>query len=312
MSQAQVTIVIPAYNAGTYLRETVASVQAQDGVHWQAVIVDDASSDDTLAITQSLAAEDERITAIAMDHGGVSVARNRGLEEANTPCTLFLDADDVLLPGALQRMVNGLDDQCVAVYGEAVVAQSSGEVTGATGAPVFGARPVGHVLESIIQHNFICTPGVLLARTDSVKKVGGFQPGLRLSEDWVLWCALAAEGPFTYLGPDPLLAYRQVEGGVSATIGQDWSIVEECINAVYALPAVQALDPATRARYRKTRTASAYAFMGTQAIKQRDFSSARTALIQSLQRNPGALRQWILLGCAMVRYLPASVERRLK
>ena len=60
------------------------------------------------------------------------------------------------------------------------------------------------------------------------------------------------------------------------------------------------------------RTASAYAFMGTQAIKQRDFASARKAFMQSLQRNPGAVRQWILLLCSMFHCLPAAVERRLK
>ncbi|MWV59869.1 glycosyltransferase family 2 protein [Rathayibacter sp. VKM Ac-2754] len=105
-SSATVSVLIPLYNYGRYLREATASALVQEGVDVQVVIVDDRSTDDSLAVARTIAAEDPRVTVIASP-------RNRGpvgsilvaLSAATGEFSWYLDADDVITPGALARAV---------------------------------------------------------------------------------------------------------------------------------------------------------------------------------------------------------------
>ena len=91
-----ISFVIPAYNAADTLSVTVRSLQAQTRPDWQAVIVDDGSADSTYQVAQDLAAQDPRIKVLTQKNGGVSAARNTGVEAAEAPYICLLDADDWL------------------------------------------------------------------------------------------------------------------------------------------------------------------------------------------------------------------------
>ena len=96
-----VSVVIPAYNAAGVLSQCVSSVLAQEGVEVEVVIVDDGSADDTLAVATGLAEADPRVRVVSKPNGGVSSARNAGLDAATGEVVVFVDADDALVPGAL-------------------------------------------------------------------------------------------------------------------------------------------------------------------------------------------------------------------
>src|SRR5690242_10600305 len=101
----EVSIVIPAYNAAKTLAEAVASLQAQTFEAWEAIVVDDGSTDDTLSIANRLAVAEQRLRVISQSNHGVSAARNAGIDSARAEWLLFLDADDWLLPMCLERML---------------------------------------------------------------------------------------------------------------------------------------------------------------------------------------------------------------
>lgn len=103
-----VSVVIPVYNSAKYLRECIDSVIAQTFTDWEIVAVDDGSPDESPAILDEYAQKDSRIKVIHKKNGGVSAARNDGLEAAGGEYILFVDSDDFLDKGALQ-----------AAYGEA-------------------------------------------------------------------------------------------------------------------------------------------------------------------------------------------------
>ncbi len=88
------TIVIPAYNAGKYLSDAVASVRAQTFPSWECIIVDDGSTDGTGALADALRVKDARIRVIHQANAGVGPARNVGVKAACGTWLLFLDADD--------------------------------------------------------------------------------------------------------------------------------------------------------------------------------------------------------------------------
>lgn len=112
-----ISIIIPAYNAADFLRRSVDSVISQEYENYQVIIVDDGSTDQTAAIADQLAAENDRIQVIHQRNGGVSAARNAGLASAAGDYVLFLDADDALRPGLFEAALGGgRNPECV-LYG---------------------------------------------------------------------------------------------------------------------------------------------------------------------------------------------------
>lgn len=104
-----VTVVIPAYNAEKYIAETVGSLRAQTLTDWQALIVDDGSTDATGDAAACAFGDDTRFRIIRQENAGVSAARNRGLAEAQGTYILFLDSDDTLTADSLRSFCETLD-----------------------------------------------------------------------------------------------------------------------------------------------------------------------------------------------------------
>lgn len=98
----KVSVVIPVYNSAKYLRECIDSVLAQSFSDWEVVAVDDGSPDESPSILDEYAAKDSRIKVIHKANGGVSAARNDGLDAACGKYVLFVDSDDYLDKNALQ------------------------------------------------------------------------------------------------------------------------------------------------------------------------------------------------------------------
>ncbi|WP_167598397.1 glycosyltransferase family 2 protein [Leeuwenhoekiella sp. ZYFB001] len=99
-----VSIVTPCYNSEKFIAETIASVQQQTVTDWELLIVDDASSDATVAEIKRLQAEDLRIKCFSLkENKGPAHARNLGIQKARGKYLTFLDADDLWFPEFLER-----------------------------------------------------------------------------------------------------------------------------------------------------------------------------------------------------------------
>ncbi|WP_150957654.1 glycosyltransferase family 2 protein [Microbacterium testaceum] len=110
MSSTPVTVIVPGFDVAAFAEEALDSLRAQTHQRWTAVLVDDASSDDTARIFADAASADprfrlERHTA----QRGLGAARNTGLSLVDTPYIAFLDADDRFRPDALSRLADTLD-----------------------------------------------------------------------------------------------------------------------------------------------------------------------------------------------------------
>lgn len=104
-----ITIVVPAFNAAPWIAECLDSILAQSFDDWQAIIVDDGSTDATADIAAEYALRDKRIRLMSRPNGGPSAARNTALDAVCTEYVTFVDADDILHPEALQRLMNLAD-----------------------------------------------------------------------------------------------------------------------------------------------------------------------------------------------------------
>ncbi|RLK49055.1 glycosyltransferase family 2 protein [Microbacterium telephonicum] len=110
MSTPVVTVIVPGRDVGEFAAEALASLRAQTLDSWCAVLVDDGSTDATTAIFADATATDPRFSLVRHDiPRGLGAARNAGLDLVQTPFVGFLDADDVMTPSALERLVGALD-----------------------------------------------------------------------------------------------------------------------------------------------------------------------------------------------------------
>lgn len=104
IANREFSIIIPVYNVAPYLRECLDSVLAQTFTAWEAICVDDGSTDGSGRILDEYAAKDNRLGVFHQANSGASAARNRGLDCARGSWILFLDGDDVLHPDTLSRL----------------------------------------------------------------------------------------------------------------------------------------------------------------------------------------------------------------
>lgn len=201
-----VSVIIPAKNAAAYIGETIASALAQAEVT-EVTIVDDGSTDDTVAIVHAIG--DPRLRLMMNQASGVSAARNLGARSARGGWLMFLDADDRLRPDAVSTLLTAATTapNAVLVYGDYNTIDSEGHMIGRRGLLKGRRKPSGNVLERLASGNFIVNGGIMLVRADAFRTAGGFDVSLRYCEDWHCWCRLAALGEFAYV-PKLLLDYR--------------------------------------------------------------------------------------------------------
>lgn len=104
-----ISVVIPVYNVGKYLRECLDSIILQTFPEWECICVDDGSTDSSLAILDEYAAKDSRFSVIRGEHSNAGHCRNVGLDIANGRYLLFLDSDDVFSPDLFEVLLSGAE-----------------------------------------------------------------------------------------------------------------------------------------------------------------------------------------------------------
>jgi glycosyltransferase involved in cell wall biosynthesis len=110
-SPAAVTVIVPGYDVAPYAPDALESLRRQSLQDWTAILIDDTSTDSTAAVFEEAAAADPRFRVVRHEHRvGLGAARNVGLDLVDTPFIGFLDADDVLTPRALERLIGVLDE----------------------------------------------------------------------------------------------------------------------------------------------------------------------------------------------------------
>ena len=107
--EVAVSVVIPAYNVGTYAGNCVRSVLGQSLKDIEVICIDDGSEDSTPDVLRKLAEEDKRVRVYSRPNGGISVARNNGLKLARGRYVYFLDSDDMIVPEALKELSDQMD-----------------------------------------------------------------------------------------------------------------------------------------------------------------------------------------------------------
>ena len=204
-----ISVVIPTRNRRRLLALALASVLDQRGVRLEVIVVDEASTDDTVEMVRSIADPRVRLVRHAVPLGK-SAARNRGIAESAGDWIAFLDDDDLWAPDKLRLQLQALRAERRAwAYTGAVNITDDHRILG--GAPPRAPEEVARSL-----HRVNGVPGgcsTVLVRKETLPR-DGFDRRYRLCEDWDLWIRLARTG-LPACVPHPLVGYR-VHGGNSS------------------------------------------------------------------------------------------------
>jgi peptidoglycan/xylan/chitin deacetylase (PgdA/CDA1 family)/SAM-dependent methyltransferase len=208
-------VVIPAYNAAETLGQALDSLLAQTRGDWQAIVVDDGSTDSTRQLARTYVTRDKRFRLLSdgRPRQGVSAARNRGIAASEGLWLAFLDADDWLEPAFVEQMVGKLE----AVPGAKIAYCGCRRVTpdGRQG-PLWMSSDVARMpFEVFARRCPVTIHGFVLDR-DLVIELGGFDESLRTCEDWDFWQRAARTGLAFLPVPEGMAPYRHRHGSLSS------------------------------------------------------------------------------------------------
>ena len=206
LDEPLVSVVVPCFNDGHYLDDSIRSVFNQTMTSFEVIVVDDGSTDpDTIAIVDTLPWS--RTTVIRQDNQGLSAARNTGMSAARGTYVVPLDADDELEPEFLERMVAALEPEPEAAFA-ACQARLFEDIDA-----VWIPRPY-NPYQLLLSNSII---GCVLLRRDAYLAVGGYDETMRHgNEDWDLWIRLTEAGWGVVEVPEVLFRYRK--HGISMSV----------------------------------------------------------------------------------------------
>lgn len=213
----KISVVVPCYNSGWSVGDTLLSIRAQSFTDLEILLIDDGSTED---LTAALAPhrDDPRLRVVRQENRGLAGARNRGLAEARAPYVAFIDADDLWHPDFLARTHAALEAQPGASYAFALCFHFDQQNRYLIPSTWTGLNP-RHDVVGLASTNVVGNGSAALFRTAVIRDVGGFDETMRArgatgAEDWKLCILMAARGTPVML-TDQLVAYRLVQSSMS-------------------------------------------------------------------------------------------------
>ena len=210
MGNDLVSIIMPSYNCGQYVENTIRSVQAQTYHNWEIIFVDDCSTDDTITIVRRLREGDARIHLFQNRvNSGAAVSRNRALSEATGRWIAFLDSDDLWEPTKLEKQIWFMEKNeykfSYTCYKE--IDTESNE----TGICISGPK---HITKTGMFA--FCWPGCLTVMYDA-SAIGLIQiEDIKKNNDYAMWLKVCKKAD-CYLIPEVLAKYRRGRSGSIST-----------------------------------------------------------------------------------------------
>lgn len=209
-----VSIIIPVYNGSAYLAETIESALAQRYSNKEILVVDDGSTDASAEIARSFGG---RLRLVSQANSGVGAARNHGVRESRGRYLNFLDADDLLAPGFVEKLVETAEASAAgAVYSDWRPFRRGREGRFEAAAPVSRELAAYEDAASAFLSDFWAPPAAWLYSRDVFEAAGGFGPLVNLADVKFHIDAALAGARHAHAAFDGVL-YREHPGGLSKT-----------------------------------------------------------------------------------------------
>lgn len=226
MTEPLVTVVVPCFNHGRYVAEALASVRAQTWSNWQAIIVDDGSTDGSATLIDELVLRlaDPRIGSLRQDNRGLPAARNAGIAAGSGEFFVPLDADDRLRPRMLEACLAPLrrEPDLGFAYGHM---QTFGDEDRVVRYPPYN-------LYRLLDENQVTVCAVV--RKAAWQAAGGYKPAMRHgAEDWEFWLSCAERGWHGKRVDEVVFEYRRQGASMWTETAQKLDLIRAQIAALH-------------------------------------------------------------------------------
>jgi GT2 family glycosyltransferase len=214
---AAISVIIPSYNPGAYLRDALESALHQLGPDDEIVVQDAGSTDGSQDLLADLARTDPRVKTVVEQDYGQSDALNRALRRVVNPWVLWLNADDLVLDsaiGALRDVIDGNPDLDV-VMGASQVVRADGSTV-----DTYAGKPLS--IPAMVAGGCAAFSGSILMRTSFLSRIGGFETDLHTVMDLSLQLRMAAADPRQAVIATPVGALRFHEASKSANLWREF------------------------------------------------------------------------------------------
>lgn len=298
-------VIIPCFNAAETLPQTLDSLRAQTYLGWEAICIDDGSTDDTRAVVERYAALDERIKLVRNTGQGPSCARNMfGMQWDSSDVLAFCDADDIWAPTKLAQLHCCFHDKSVdAAYGKIAIFSDDPD-----GARTQTTVPVSDLkIPMLLAENPVCTMSNLAVRASVFQATGGFNERMVHNED-LDWLIRLVGGGARVVGLDMLQTYyRTNPHGLSSDLDAMRQGREAAIRSAETFG--YSVDDAANAVY--------FRYLARRALRLGGGASALKLAYEGLRTSPVGFfnsprRGALTLGAAVcAACFPASLSRAL-
>lgn len=206
------SIIIPCYNQAHFLPDCLNSILEQEFQDWEAIVVNDGSTDETSQVAMAYQEKDTRIKLIEKKNGGLSSARNFGIRSAQGKRFIFLDADDFLYRNCLEKIavvIKNSDENTLIQYGYTYVKEDGKEVLGYA-----NTQKRKSLIPYIFKSNLGPCHSICISRS-LVLAAGFFDESLKSVEDWDFWMRAVKSGGNQRIIPELLVYYRYAKNSMS-------------------------------------------------------------------------------------------------
>ncbi|MBY5340167.1 glycosyltransferase [Rhizobium leguminosarum bv. viciae] len=219
-----ISFLIPAYNAADTLAQCLASLQQQTRSNWQAVVVDDGSTDDTWEVLEAIARTDSRILPARQPNAGAAAARNHAARLAAAPLLCMLDADDWLDPTFIESMQPVAEDASPPVLAFCAYRRVApdGRMMPMEQAPILAGDAAKREFSSFCAlaiHTVVFSKSLF-------ERLGGMDETLQTGEEWDLWLRMAFAGA-EFRRVDKCLAFYRMKAG--SLSGDPFKLVRDAV-----------------------------------------------------------------------------------
>jgi glycosyltransferase involved in cell wall biosynthesis len=289
-SRPAISVLIPSYNHGRFLEQTIGSVLSQTCEDFELLILDDGSTDNSWAIIERFAAVDARVRAWQQPNAGLVSTLNRLLDAAQGEFIAQIDSDDMWLP---QRLAWGLRDMAenpglAAAFCSFVRIDADTQLTGGIDQFSLGRRRGAALMQLMAPHNCVCACTAFMRHTALVQAGGFARAGLTLVHDWDRWLRLSMCGEL--LVTEDLGAMYRVHGNNQS--------LDAATSARQQIEVADAMGPQVIAHYKLPHEVSMrwLSHQASRAIEIQDWDGAQGRL--RLKAQQGGLSEkekiWLL------------------
>lgn len=302
MSTPKVSVIMPVYNAGIYLEESIISILEQSFEDFEFIIIDDGSTDKSFSIIQSYALKDKRINAITRANKGLIETLNEAIDIAKGEYLARMDADDISCSERFYKQVKFLDHNkdyfAVGVLSSLI--DSEGDLIGPFGNWISHSEIDNAHLEGL--GGAIIHPSSMI-RTSAMRAVGCYRANFKSAEDIDLWLRIAEIGKLANIN-ERLFLYRQHLASIGYS--QRSQQIENTYNAIKEACTRRgirmSLSSQSIADISSDKNSDSYIKWGWWALNNGNIKTSKKYARKAIFSSPTSIKAWKLFLCTFRGY----------